>query len=246
MIFDQITTKQKKGLKQLALLIDPEKTDPGSIIETAHLLNISPPDFILVGGSLISEKTDIVIKTLKQHVDIPVLLFPGSSFQISSHADGILFLSLISGRNPEFLISHHVAAAPLIRSSGMEVISTGYILIDEGTVSSVEYMSNTLPIPAAKTDLAAATAMAGEMMGMKMLYLEAGSGAPNPVPDAMIKKIKALTKVPVIVGGGLNSKEKLIAACKAGADIVVVGNAFEKNSSLLSVFVATVKGFHNT
>jgi len=242
-MYKQITDKKLKGKKQLALLIDPDKTGLNDVKKLTELVNLTPPDFILVGGSLISQNTDEIIKTLKSSVDIPVILFPGSSFQISSYADGILFLSLLSGRNPEFLISHHVSAAPLIKSSGMEVISTGYLLIDGGKVSSVEYMSNSKPIPADKADLAAATALAGEMMGMKMLYLEAGSGATNAVPVSLMKKVKKQVSIPLIVGGGLNSSEKIVAACNAGADIVVVGNAFEKNPSLLKEFVNVIRRF---
>ncbi len=241
MIYKQITDKKSNGKKQLALLIDPDKTGLDDVKRLTELVNLTPPDFILLGGSLISQNSDEIIKTLKSSVNIPVLLFPGSSFQVSPLADGILFLSLLSGRNPEFLISHHVSAAPLIKSSGMEVISTGYLLIDGGKVSSVEYMSNTKPLPAGKTDLAAATAIAGEMMGMKMLYLEAGSGAANVVPESLIKKVKSQVSVPLIVGGGLNSSEKIVSACSAGADIVVIGNAFEKNPSLLKEFVEVVR-----
>ncbi len=242
MIYKQIQDKKIKGQKQLALLIDPDKTGIEEVKKLIELIKLTPPDFIFVGGSLISQNIDEIVKTLKSSFTIPVMLFPGSSFQISSQADGIMFLSLLSGRNPEFLISHHVSAAPLIKSSGMEVISTGYLLIDGGRVSSVEYMSNTKPIPAVKTDLAAATALAGEMMGMKMLYLEAGSGALNPVPGALIKKVKEQVDIPVLVGGGLNNPVKILAACKAGADIVVVGNAFEKNPGLLKEFMEIVRG----
>ncbi len=241
MIYEQILKKRLDGKKQIALLIDPDKTDPAGLTGLLTSVNKTPPDLIFVGGSLISEKTDETVKMIKDSVDIPVLLFPGSSIQISSFADGILFLSLLSGRNPEFLISHHVSSAPLLKSSGMEVISTGYILIDGGKVSSVEYMSNTKPIPGEKTDLAIATAIAGEMMGMKMLYLEAGSGALNPVPGPMISGVREQTTIPLIVGGGLNSVEKIRDVCNAGADIVVVGNAFEKDPSLLKSFVETVK-----
>ncbi len=241
MIYDKILEKKNRGLKQIALLIDPDKITSGDLNVLLSSVNETLPDLILVGGSLISEKTDELIKGIKKGCDVPVLLFPGSSIQISRFADGILFLTLLSGRNPEFLISHHVSSAPLLRSSGMEVISTGYILIDGGKVSSVEYMSNTKPIPREKTDLAVATALAGEMMGMKMLYLEAGSGALTPVPETMVGKVKEQTDVPLFVGGGLNSKEKIRSACKAGADVVVVGNAFEKDPGLLRSFVETVR-----
>jgi len=241
MIYDKILKKKKKGLKQIALLIDPDKITMDGLNELLSAVNGTPPDLILTGGSLISEKMDEIVKTIKNECDIPLLLFPGSSIQISRHADGILFLSLLSGRNPEFLISHHVSAAPLLKSSGMEIISTGYLLIDGGKVSSVEYISNTKPLPREKTDLAAATAVAGEMMGMKTLYLEAGSGASIPVPETMIRKVREQTDIPLFVGGGLNTPEKIRSACEAGADIVVVGNAFEKDPGLLESFVEVVR-----
>ena len=241
MIYDKILEKKKNGLKQIALLIDPDKITMDGLNELLSAVNGTPPDLILTGGSLISEKMDEIVKTIKNECDIPLLLFPGSSIQISRHADGILFLSLLSGRNPEFLISHHVSAAPLLKSSGMEIISTGYLLIDGGKVSSVEYISNTKPLPREKTDLAAATAVAGEMMGMKTLYLEAGSGASVPVPETMIRKVREQTDIPLFVGGGLNTPEKIRSACEAGADIVVVGNAFEKDPGLLESFVEVVR-----
>ena len=241
MIYDRILEKKAEGKKQIALLIDPDKVYADGLSGMLNSVNATPPDLILVGGSLISANIDNTIKSIKEKVDVPILLFPGSSIQISSLADGILFLSLLSGRNPEFLVSHHVSAAPLLKASGMEIISTGYLLINGGRVSSVEYMSNTKPIPGEKDDLAVATAMAGEMMGMKMLYLEAGSGALTPVPETMIARVKEQTNVPLFVGGGLNSTGKIKTACKAGADIVVVGNAFEKEPGLLRSFVETVR-----
>ncbi len=245
MIYEQILSKRSRDKKQIALLIDPDKTEQQSLEGLLRSVNRTPPDLIFVGGSLISANIDNTVKAVKDNTDIPVLLFPGSSIQISRFADGILFLSLLSGRNPEFLISHHVSSAPLLKLSGMEVISTGYILIDGGKVSSVEYMSNTKPIPGEKTDLAVATAIAGEMMGMKMLYLEAGSGALNSVPASMIYGVKTQTTVPLIVGGGLNSVKKIETACNAGADIVVVGNAFEKDPGSFGNFVNTVRDIND-
>jgi len=231
MIYDKILEKKKNGLKQIALLIDPDKITMDGLNELLSAVNKTPPDIILTGGSLISEKMDDIVKTIKNECDIPLLLFPGSSIQISRHADGILFLSLLSGRNPEFLISHHVSAAPLLKSSGMEIISTGYLLIDGGKVSSVEYISNTKPLPREKTDLAAATAVAGEMMGMKTLYLEAGSGASLPVPETIIKKVREQTDVPLFVGGGLNTQDKIRSACEAGADIVAPSEVISEATS---------------
>lgn len=236
MIYSGIIEKYKQGNKQLALLIDPEKTSNQKTPDLAKNIRMAQPDFILVGGSLLSENTSTTVQSLKKHTDLPVILFPGSAFQVCSDADGILFLSLLSGRNPEFLISHHVAAAPILQKSGIETISTAYILIDGGKTSSVEYMSNTKPIPTDKTDLAVATSLAGEMLGMKLLYLEAGSGATKPVPANLISAVKKQIQIPLIVGGGINTSEKLQQAYTAGADIAVVGNALESNISLLKDF----------
>ena len=171
---------------------------------------------------------DEIISSLKKECEIPIVLFPGNHSQISNKADGILFLSLISGRNPEYLIGQHVNAAPVLAKSKLEVIPTGYMLIENGKATSVEYISQTKPIPRNKTDIALATAMAGEMLGLKMIYLEAGSGAKHPVPVKMIKSLAATLKIPIIVGGGIRSKKQMQKAFKAGADIVVVGTAIEK------------------
>ncbi|NPA36817.1 MAG: geranylgeranylglyceryl/heptaprenylglyceryl phosphate synthase [Chlorobi bacterium] len=243
MIYENILSKTKKGKKQIALLIDPDKTDIQGVERLLETVNETPPDMVLVGGSLISDNTGDVAGLLRENVSVPVLLFPGSSMQVTPDADGILFLSLLSGRNPEFLVSHHVSSALVIKASGMEVISTGYILVDGGKVSSVEYMSNTRPVPSDKTDISVATAVAGEMMGMKMIYLEAGSGALMPVPEEMISGVKRNLSVPLVVGGGLNTEEKLLSALNAGADIVVVGNAFENKPELLKEYVAIVRNF---
>ena len=243
MIYNEILKKSAANKKQIALLIDPDKISIENLKDLLTKVKATPPDLIFIGGSLISTRIDDSIKTIKDNCKIPVLLFPGSSIQISRYADGILFLSLLSGRNPEFLISHHVSSAPLLKASGMEIISTAYLLVDGGKMSSVEYISNTKPIPHDKSDLAASTAIAGEMLGMKLLYLEAGSGAMAPVPANMISRVKEQTNIPLIVGGGLNSTEKIKNACNAGADIVVVGNAFEKSPKLLRSFVETVREF---
>jgi len=241
MIYNEILKKSAENRKQIALLIDPDKVSTENLKTLIAKIKATPPDLIFVGGSLISTRMDDSVRIIKDNCEIPVVLFPGSSIQISRYADGILFLSLLSGRNPEFLISHHVSSAPLLKASGMEIISTGYLLVDGGKMSSVEYISNTKPIPHDKNDLAASTAMAGEMLGMKLLYLEAGSGAMAPVPASMISEVKRQTNIPLIVGGGLNSTGKIKNACNAGADIVVVGNAFEKDPDLLRSFVETVR-----
>jgi putative glycerol-1-phosphate prenyltransferase len=175
----------------------------------------------------------LFLSEIKKNTSIPVLLFPGSSMQVSKHADGILLLSLISGRNPEFLIGQHVIAAPYLKESGIEILSTGYILIDGGNATTVTYISNTTPIPADKAEIAACTAMAGEMLGLKMIYMDGGSGALNPINSALIKKVKQILTIPLIIGGGITTVEKALEACNAGADIIVIGNAAEKSPELI-------------
>ncbi len=243
MILESVLDKKKANKKVFCVLIDPDKFPEENILKIITAMETAAPDLILVGGSLVTKKTESTVDVLKKHLTIPVLLFPGSLLQLTTNADGILFISLISGRNPELLIGNHVASAPVIKSSGMEVISTGYILIDGGTTTSVEYMSQTKPIPALKTDIAVATAMAGEMLGQKLIYLEGGSGALNPVPVEMIEAVKQNISIPLIVGGGLNTKEKVKAACDAGADVIVVGNAFEKDLSLLKEFKEVISSY---
>lgn len=243
MILDVIKSKTQKNKKVFAVLIDPDKFPNENLLKIITAMEAAQPDIILVGGSLVTRKTETTVSTLKQHLSIPVLLFPGSLLQLTPNADGILFISLISGRNPELLIGNHVASAPIIKSSGMEIIATGYMLIDGGTTTSVEYMSQTKPIPSTKNDIAIATAMAGEMLGQKLIYLEGGSGALNPVPVEMIKAVKENISIPLIVGGGLNTTKKVKNACEAGADIIVVGNAFEKDLSLLKQFKQVIDSY---
>ncbi len=240
-VYNQILKKYDNNEKQLAFLIDPDKFAISRIDELkAILLNVTP-DLLLVGGSLISIDTGRFISELKQHVNLPVILYPGSSSQICKASDAVLFLSLLSGRNPEFLISHHVTAAPLIKAYNIEAISTGYILIDGGSSTSVQYISQTLPIPANKNDIAVATALAGQYMGMKMIYMDAGSGANNPIPEDMISTVRKQLDIPLMIGGGLRTVESIKRACKAGADIIVVGNVLEQDLSLLIDFCSVVK-----
>lgn len=186
-----------------------------------------------MGVSLVSNPIAPFIQKIKENSEIPVLLFPGNLLQISNNADGILFLSLISGRNPDLLIGNHVASAPMIKSSGMEVISTGYILVENGKSTSVENISNTKPVPSDKPDIASATAIAGEMLGFKLIYLEAGSGAQHPVKTEMITRVKKNIKVPLVVGGGIRNSEDAKNILNAGADIIVIGNVIEKDTSFL-------------
>ncbi|MCU4173645.1 geranylgeranylglyceryl/heptaprenylglyceryl phosphate synthase [Marinilabiliaceae bacterium N1Y90] len=241
MVYDQIISKYKRGEKQLAILLDPDKLPNKSLTQLSQVLQKVTPDIILVGGSLVSTDTFDFINNLKKVIDQPIILYPGSSSQYASNADALLYISLLSGRNPEFLISHHVASAPLIKANDTEAISTGYLLIDGGRITSVQYVSQTLPIPADKSDIAVATALAGQYLGMKLIYMDAGSGAINPIPKKMIEDVKNQIDIPLMIGGGLNSKEKIASACQAGADIIVVGNALEKDVSLLKEFYQSVK-----
>lgn len=223
--------------KQIAVLVDPDKHTKESLQKLCGNINQAKVDFILVGGSLLL-KTNFAstIEYLKQHTKLPVVIFPGSNFQVSDKADAILFLSLVSGRNPEYLIGQQVTAAPLIKASNIEVIPTAYLLIDGGRISSTSYITQTVPIPNDKPDVAVATALAAEMLGMKMIYLEAGSGAENTVSQELIKAVKAAVKIPVIVGGGIRTASSAKEIFDAGADIIVVGNALESNADLLTSF----------
>ena len=232
MIYTRIANSLQSR-KMFALHVDPDKYDDASLERLAMAANRNCVDFILIGGSLVFKPVDQAVKTLKANTDIPVLLFPGNILQISEHVDAILLLCLISGRNPEYLIGNHVIAAPLLKQSGLEIIPTSYILIENGKSTSVEYISNTRPIPADKTDLATATAMAGEMLGHRLIYLEAGSGALEPVNTKLISEVKKNIGIPLIVGGGINSVEKIHELYHAGADMIVVGTAVEQDTTNL-------------
>ncbi len=237
MILPQINDLKGKK-KAFAWLIDPDKYSVENISSQISLAELSGVDFIFVGGSLIHNHVDELIIKVKSLSKIPVILFPGSPLQLSPDADAILFLSLISGRNPEYLIGNHVVAAPFLRKSGVEVIPTGYILIDGGQQTSVSYMSNTQPIPADKPDIAQATAMAGEMLGLKVIYMDAGSGAINRISKTMISVVANEVKIPLVVGGGIRTQSDVRDAYSSGADVVVVGNAAEANYNLLIDMIA--------
>lgn len=228
----------------LAVLIDPDKSSPADCIKLAEMGMEAEVDLFFVGSSiLMSDSFESIVEVLKRSSSIPVVIFPGNAMQISPAADAILFLSLISGRNPELLIGNHVLSAPLIKQSNLEAISTGYMLIDSGTPTSVSYMSNTFPIPHDKNDIAACTAMAGEMLGMKLIYMDAGSGAKFPVSTSMIRDVKKHLEIPVIVGGGIRSGEKAVELCNAGADVIVIGNAIEKDPAILLEIAAAIHDF---
>ncbi|MBR6251267.1 MAG: geranylgeranylglyceryl/heptaprenylglyceryl phosphate synthase [Bacteroidales bacterium] len=225
-LYTYIQRRREQQKHSLAVLIDPDKT--ASLERTIEIVSRSKADMIFVGGSLVSANTADVVARIKQQTKLPVVLFPGNASQLAPNADALLLLSLISGRNAEFLIGQHVNAALQIAKSQLEVIPTGYILIDGGVATSVQYMSATQPIPADKTDIAVATALAGELLGLKMVYLEAGSGAKNPVSTEIVGAVRSAIHIPIIVGGGLRSIADVERAWSAGADIVVVGTAIEK------------------
>lgn len=227
----------KEGKKALAWLIDPDKiVEDFSFLQQVKEMSLLNLDFIFIGGSLI-EKNDIdrIIELIKEvDSELPILLFPGSVVQFSNHADGILFLSLISGRNPDLLIGQHVTIAPLLAKSNLEILPTGYMLVDGGVTTSVNYISQTIPLPNNKPELAVATALAGSFLGLRYFYLDAGSGAKKPVSPEIIQNVKKAVPAPIIVGGGLDSLEKVKIAYQSGADVVVIGNGAEKSLSLLT------------
>ena len=234
-VLNILSERSKQGRKSFAVLIDPDKVaDEHSLLETIHLSAKHRVDFFFVGGSLITEDSlDWVVRLLRKESNLPVILFPGSNLHIHQQAHAILFLSLISGRNPELLIGQHVVAAPILKKSRLEVIATGYMLIGSGIQTTAAYISNTLPIPNDKPSVAACTAMAGELLGLRLLYLDAGSGAPEPVSPRVIGAVRRSVDIPLIVGGGIRSGVAAKQALQAGADVVVVGNGIEKNPNLL-------------
>ena len=229
-LYTQLCVNKANGIKQLAILFDPEKINWEAWESIVHAIQHSPVNLILVGGSSHSLlAVDQLVNTLKKAIDLPVVLFPGNSAQLAAQADAILFLSLLSGRNSDYLIQHQVDAVPALMQLDLEVISTGYLLIDSGHETSVERISQTKPIARNQVDLAVHTAKAGEYLGSKLIYLEAGSGAQFPVPIDMIQAVSKAIAVPLIVGGGLRSQREIQAAFQAGADIVVIGTAFEED-----------------
>ncbi len=221
-------------------LVDPDKFDSETLVAQLQYIQAhGGVDGILVGGSLMmANQLDACLATLKSHTRLPVILFPGSSHQINDRADGLLLLSLISGRNPDLLIGRHVEMAPTLKQSRLAILATGYMLVDTGSTTTAAYMSNTQPIPNHKTDIAISTAMAGEMLGLKQLYLDGGSGASRPLSDEMVAGIRNYTHLPLIVGGGLRTPSQVRQMTKAGADVVVVGNAIEDNPELLPELAA--------
>lgn len=224
---------QKK--KSLAVLLDPDKLSEVHLEKTISTAVESKVDFLFIGGSLITNgQMPDCIKAVKDNCNIPVVIFPGHAMQIDANADAILFLSLISGRNPDLLIGQHVIGAPLIKEKKLETIPTGYLLIDGGNTTTAIYMSGTTPIPGNKADIAACTALAGEMLGLKLIFMDAGSGANNSISTNMIAEVRKQISIPLMVGGGIRDAQTAMDKCRAGADIVVIGNAIEANPSLIS------------
>jgi putative glycerol-1-phosphate prenyltransferase len=241
-IYDRIIKAKIDRKKCFAVLVDPDKFNSPEVILRAEKAKV---DLILVGGSILSNGNfKNCIQTIKKLTRIPVIIFPGNYMQISSKADAILLLSLISGRNPELLIGKHVLSAPLLKKSKLEIISTGYMLIESGKPTAASYMSNTNPIPYEKDDIALCTALAGEQLGLKMIYMDAGSGALNPISGKMIKKVSENITVPLFIGGGINSPEKALLACSSGADVIVVGNAIENDLSLIESIAKAIHSYN--
>jgi phosphoglycerol geranylgeranyltransferase len=246
-IYLDILNRKKNNLKSLAVLLDPDKIDLEKLPDLVLDCVQNKVNYFFVGGSLITNhQLKALISKLKAISKIPVILFPGNGLHIEPTADGILLLSLISGRNADFLIGQHVVAAPILKNSNLEVLSTGYILVDSGQQTTASYISNTTPLPHDKPEIAACTAIAGEMLGMKLMYLDGGSGAKNPVSEAMISKVSKSIELPIIVGGGINTIEKARKAFEAGADMIVIGNKIEESPEFineLGQLVSTEKSF---
>ena len=231
-IYQEIINSKAKGIKLLAILIDPDKVSLDKSLNLIEKINQSPATHIFVGGSSFNgNHLDELILELKSKIRLPILLFPGNPSQISDQADGILFLNLISGRNPDYLIEHQVNAVPIIEKTNLEVISTGYLLIENGKQTAVERVSQTKPLDRNNIEYVCQTAKAGEYMGNKLIYLEAGSGAEKTIPLEMIEKVSQKIIIPLLVGGGIRTKTAIENAFKAGADLVVIGTAFENNSN---------------
>ena len=241
-LYTSLADGRKNRKKRFAVLIDPDNHNPKSLLNLIELASLSGVDYFFAGGSLVVEDAlDEILDAIRRHSSIPVILFPGNAYQLNAKAHGIFFLSLISGRNPDLLIGQQVLAAPVLRKTNLEVIPTGYMLIDGGAPTAVSYMSNTMPIPSDKEEIAMCTAMAGELLGLKVLYLDAGSGARRHIPAKMISSIRGAVELPLIAGGGIRTSENAYELCKAGADVIVVGNAIEKEPALIAEMALAIR-----
>lgn len=240
-IYQQMLEAKRMGQTRFALLVDPDKAGDAQLESVARQSEAAGVDFLFLGGSLVlADRLAHCLESLRRYCQLPIVLFPGSPLQINYQADALLFLSLISGRNPELLIGQQVVSAPYLHRSPLEIIGTGYMLIDGGAPTTVSYMSHTTPIPRDKPDVALATALAGEMLGLRTIYLDAGSGAQTPVSAEMIGRISREISLPLLVGGGIRTPELAGRAANAGADVIVVGNAIERDTGLLGEMVAAV------
>lgn len=233
-LLEQLRALRLQQQKWFAVLVDPDRVEEAEVRLTARLAEEAGANVFFLGGSLLVEdQIADCVRWLKTESDLPVVLFPGSLQQVHPSADGLLLLSLISGRNPELLIGQHVLAAPFLKKSGLEIIPTGYMLVDGGAPTTVSYISNTQPIPRDKPEIAQCTAIAGELLGLQMMYLDAGSGARHAVSGEMVQAVRQVIDCPIIVGGGIREPEKARLLTRWGADVIVVGNAIEKDKSLL-------------
>ncbi len=242
-VYTNLVEGRKRQQKKLAVLIDPDKVDGSAVEQLIEKAMSAQVDYFFVGGSLVMNNYSARwIERVKQRCSIPVIIFPGSTFQVNDKADALFFLSLISGRNPDLLIGQHVVSAPILHQMDIEVMPTGYLLIDGGAPTTVSYISNSMPIPADKPQIAVCTALAGQLLGMKIMYLDSGSGAKQAVSEAMIQQVSQVVDLPLIVGGGIRTPEQAVKSCQAGADVIVVGNAFEQNPLLVEAMAKAVHG----
>ncbi len=245
MIQAALDDASRNGIKRLAVLIDPDRTNRDHIQTLSTFAADGLIDFFLWGGSLVNEAhTDYYFNLLKAQVSQPIILFPGSVYQLHAQADAVLFLSLISGRNPDLLIGQHVQVAARVKHFRLEAIATGYILVDGGTATSAGYMSNTQPIPRDKPEIARSTALAGQMLGLRTIYLDAGSGAKRTVPLEMVAQVREEINLPLMVGGGIRTTKQASELLLAGADILVVGTKLEENPNFLPTLSAVVRKHH--
>ncbi|SHI44171.1 putative glycerol-1-phosphate prenyltransferase [Hymenobacter daecheongensis DSM 21074] len=244
-LYETLSKRRARGQKSLAVLLDPDNLDEAGCRKLLQLSESHAVDYFFMGGSLVMNSHQAsLIRLIKGLSTIPVLLFPSHSLHLDTQADGILLLSLISGRNPDFLIGQHVVAAPLLRASNLQILPTGYMLVDTGRQTTASYMSGTTPLPHDKPGIAACTAMAGEQLGLRLMFLDGGSGAKYPVSSSMIRAVRQAVELPIIVGGGLNTAEKAHDALAAGADIIVVGNQIEKAPEFLGEVSKVVHTFN--
>lgn len=240
-IYHSLLQAKKQHQKRFAVLLDPDKVEVSGLDVIIANAKMAKVDYFFVGGSLVVKHTSAaILRYLKENCNIPTIIFPGSTMQVNDEADAIFFLSLISGRNPELLIGQQVMSAPILRQMDIEVLPTGYMLIDGGKPTTVSYISGTNPIPHNKPQIATCTAIAGEMLGLKVIYMDSGSGAERAISTKMISAVSSQIEIPMIIGGGINTPQQAFDICQAGADVVVVGTAIEHNPDLIAEMAKAV------